>query len=225
MTEARAPLPADREITHVSVYEQLPAESEFISKIAVGGFSNFAPCNYDIVMEEAEAQARQAGANIVKVIKPRANNVGNCPRIVVGLFRNDNEKVMADFKGTQEKLNASTLAKDTDYAVVHFYRLPSPSILAYRVFHQNARIGRLGNNRKFSYQTTTFGKQTFRIGLNPQGVSIDIQPGKEYYVTFAIQTDGFESREGLRVVDNYTGRNESKGVRPFIPRKARSSRR
>ncbi|MEM6771291.1 MAG: hypothetical protein AAF597_11980 [Bacteroidota bacterium] len=228
VAEQLPPLSNEEAITVISLYEELPDNSSFLQKIAIGGNSLWRGlgCNYEAVMDEAVVHARQNGANIVKIIKPIGPRLGPCPRITFGLFRNDDPAAIAAYQEKQEAANASTLPVDADYAVVHFYRpaYSSASILGFGVFHERARIGRLGNNRKFSYQTTEFGPQRFFISSSQRAVTLNVQPGQEYYVSY-MATAGVELEiPGLRRVDNLIGRAESKTAREYISRAARSSR-
>lgn len=222
------PSAADSPITVINLYEQLPDNSRFLRKVAIGGnsFFNCTACNYELVIGEAEFQARQHGANIVKVIKPLGLRLGACPRVTFGFFRNDDPAAMAAYQERHETGNASSLPPGADYAVIHFYRpaFSSSSILAYPVVYEKTRIGRLGNNRKFTFQTTKFGPQRFFAGNSPLVLELDVQPGQEYYVSY-MPTAGMETEiPGLRLVDNIVGREETKTLKPFIPRAARSSR-
>lgn len=222
------PLSEDAIVTVISLYEQLPDNSQFLRKLDIGGNTVWGcpACNYDLVMEEAKLQARLNGANIVKVIQPRGRRLGVCPRITFGFFRNDDAAAMAAYQKNFEASNVSSLPPDANYAVIHFYRptFSSASVFAFPVFHDKARIGRLGNNRTFSYQTTRFGVQRFSLANSPMVFELDVQPGEEYYLSY-MPTAGLEVEiPGLRLVNNIVGREEVKMARPFIPREARASR-
>lgn len=228
VAKERYPLPAEAVVTVVNLYEQLPDNSEFLRKMAIGGNTLWGcpACNYNLVVEEAKTQARLHGANFVKVIQPPGRRIGSCPRVTFGLFRNNDPAAIADYQKRHEANNTSSLPPDANYAVIHFYRpsFSSASILTYPVVHDKTRIGRLGNNRKFSYQTTRFGPQRFFAGNSPLVLELDVQPGQEYYVSY-MATAGMESKiPGLRLVENVVGRKETKSLRDFIPRAARSSR-
>jgi hypothetical protein len=196
----------------VSQYERLPEGSQFISKVEAGGTINqLVPCDFELVMDEIRRNARSVGANIIRVIQPVGGR--SCPRITVGLYRNDNDSTIAAFRERRERLNASTLPEDADYAVVHFYRTQVGISYGARLFHEGKRLGSLGENRGISYKITDFGPQRFTIGRNPDWVELEIVPGQEYYLTFSPRTDFLEhKRVELRRVDNLVGREDFKSL-------------
>lgn len=222
------PLPTNAELIYVNLYEQVPAGSKFLRKLEVGGntFWGCPACNYELVLAEAGVLARQTGANIVKVIKPRdSRSLSVCPRVTFGLFRNDDAEAIAAYQREHEAVNASSLPADADYAVIHFYRPADLNgIIPFPVFYQKTRIGLLGNNRKFSFQTTNFGPQRFEIANSPFPIDLNVEPGQEYYLTYHPTTGAEAGIPGLRLVDNIVGREETKTARPYIPKAARSSR-
>lgn len=213
MSEARKPLSDTAELMLVSQYERLPEGSQFISKVEAGGaFNQLIPCDYELVMDEIERNARGVGANIIRVIRPTTGRF--CPRITVGLYRNDNVAALADLGKKRARLNASTLPENADYALVHFYRTQVGSAFyGARIFHEGEKVGSLGENRGLTYRITDFGRQRFTVGRNPDWVELEVVPGQEYYLVFSPRTDVFDHlRMELRLVDNLVGREESKTV-------------
>jgi hypothetical protein len=214
MTQAMESIPDSERILTLSLYEDLPEGSQFIGKLEAGGLLHpGAPCSHNLIMAEFERNAREMGANLIKVTKPRLNTP--CPRVAVGMFRNDDQQALAAILEQREVLNDSSLPPDADYAEVHFYRTGGRTgpIGRVRVIEEGREIGRLGRDEKFTYRVYREDRQSFRLGRSLTLVELDIKLGEEYYLTFSPRTDFLEhKRVELRRVDNLVGREDFKSL-------------
>lgn len=218
VSEGFTPLPPGTEVTIVNKYETEPVNSKFIGMLWVGCEAGYAECSRALLLEKARTAAREQGANVIRMIEiKRVWDVADCPRIKFGLFHNDDQAAIAAFRAEHENNNASTLPAGTNYALVHFYRpanmfghpWPLP------IIGWEGKIAQLNANRKFTFRTTDFGPRRFQVGRNSPMVTVDVQPGEEYYLRFDLRTDGIVTLPDLFLVDNIVGREDVKTVRPF----------
>ncbi|MEM6771292.1 MAG: hypothetical protein AAF597_11985, partial [Bacteroidota bacterium] len=236
IAEPQRTLTESDEIIVVNQYERVPESSQFLGTLRSWGSGFFAPCSYEEVMDQITSNARQQGANVVRILRTRhESNIIRCPSIKVALYRNEDQAAITKYLKQHEALNKSSLPEEAQYAEVHFYR---PNVFeawafGWTIQTKGEKIGKLKNNRKLTYRTTDFGPRFFgingpltasllsNISHAVSFVEVDVQPGQEYYLVFSPWSDSLSDYPGLRLVNNYVGRFETENIPTREEKKAK----
>ena len=163
------------EVIHIyDLDETIPQNSIFKGDVKIGDTGLSTDCKYDKVISEAKKVARNANANIIKLIEvKRPSLVSSCYRIKAKLYSNEN-------------IQKEAVLPNTDYSVIHFYR---PNIffgaaIKFKIYdNQGQLIVAMKNNSKFTYKIQEFGEEIFwspKVGRD--SIKLKITKGKEYYV-------------------------------------------
>jgi len=200
-------LSPDAEIYVVHNYSDLPPGSEYLGglKTQDAGLS-VKSCGYDQIISDAMAEARRKGANVLAITKVKQPNLWTpCYRVKANLYYNENSSFLAKLEENLEATNESTLPADADYAVVHFYRpryFPG-SAIGYDIKDDKGNVlGRVKNGSAFQYKTTTFGETVFYAKNGKEQVTIDLQPGQEYFLRCSVAAGVPLAKPDMYVMDN-----------------------
>lgn len=194
--------------------EELPNNSELIGDVKIGDSGFTTDCGYDKVIADATNTAKNSGANIIKIIEIKEPSTfgSTCYRIKAKLYRNLDAESLAIIAQNRSLKNKSRLPKNSDYAVIYFYR-PSGgagALLGYKIKDVNDSIvGRLRNGEKFKYVTKKFGEQIFYGTLETkEEVKINIEKGNEYFVRCSVNMGVVLGRPEINLIENYVGMKE-----------------
>ncbi|KUJ63612.1 hypothetical protein AR687_00035 [Flavobacteriaceae bacterium CRH] len=194
--------------------DELPNNSELIGDVKIGDSGFTTDCGYDKVIADVTKEAKNAGANIVKIIelkKPSAFG-STCYRIKARLYRNLNAESLSTVVQNRNLKNKSRLPENSDYAVIYFYRPTggTGALLGYKIKDANDSIvGRLRNGEKFAFKTKKFGEQTFYGVLETkEEVKINVEKGKEYFVRCAVTMGVAIGRPEITRIENYVAMKE-----------------
>lgn len=194
--------------------EELPNKSELIGDLKIGDSGFTTDCGYDKVIADATNAARNAGANIIKIIELKEPSIfgSTCYRVKARLYRNLDPESLAQVAATKKLKNKSRLPEDSDYAIIYFYRpkMGTGAFLGYKIKDVNDSIvGRLRNGEKFAYKTKKFGEQTFYGALETkEEIKINVEKGNEYFVRCAVNMGVVLGRPEINVIENYVGMKE-----------------
>ncbi|MEO0735032.1 MAG: hypothetical protein AAFZ52_19495 [Bacteroidota bacterium] len=217
--EARAPLTENTELLTVDRFATVPAGSQQIGRLIVGGMDWAINCSYTTILEKARQEARQAGANVLQVVNIANGTLENssCPEITFHLYQNNDEAALTAHRELTARNNASTLSADADYALVHLYHDNTyyrSGISKLHLYHYDGKVASLAFGQKFTYRLEAFGPQRFRPGKRRSYTQIDVQPGQEYYLKLLPEiSDKGIRRLTLVLMNNFTGRIEAEGLR------------
>lgn len=207
------PLPDSVKIYTLQPNEILPANSEFVRDIEMGTSLLSSECGYKKLMNYAQFTARQAGANLVQLIQVKKPTIENgCYQIRAKLYKNLEETNLTDFKNLRATANKSSLPKDADYAVIHFYRPKdyNGSAISYHIkMDGDSVIGKASNGATFDYKTSSFGKHKFTGKTQKQdAVTLQVEKGQEYYIRCGVAKGTAISLPDIYVMENFVGRQE-----------------
>ncbi|WP_160714357.1 DUF2846 domain-containing protein [Chitinophaga solisilvae] len=200
----------------INQQEPLPEGARHIGKVKItdGGFK--VNCGYEHTIEQAKAKAVKAGGNLIKITELKSpDGFSTCYRLFGEIYYLENT---ADLHLSQNKSADSTLKSllpDTaSYALVYFYRPRGMgSLVSYDVKMNDSTVCRLKNNSRSIVKIYQTGSTTFSAKTESKSeVTIDIQPGKAYFVRGSIAMGAFVGRPKLNVVDALTGLKEYNAV-------------
>lgn len=193
----------------------LPDGATKVGKIKVtdGGFK--LDCGYEQTLAQAKAQAIKAGGNIIKIreLKP-ADAFSSCYRLLGETYYHpDIARVMAARNKAVDSMTRAILPDTATYALLYIYRPDRGSSIPYNVLLDDSIICRIRNSSKYLIKVSKAGvaKVSARTESRAE-VSIDIEPGKAYFVECATLPGGFIGRPKLTVVDAYKGFYEFNSV-------------
>ncbi|QED36680.1 hypothetical protein FK178_02655 [Antarcticibacterium arcticum] len=201
--------------------ETLPENSEFVGDIKIGDSGFTIECGYLKVIEDATAKAREAGANIIKIVEltEPAFLGSTCYRLQAKIYRNLDAVAIANISKKRDQKNKSRLPEDSNYALIHFYR-PKLSVAAlgsfgYKIKDGNDSIlGRLRGGEKFVLQTKNFGDQSFfAITETKEEIKIKVEKGKEYFVRGGAIPGIITVRPQLTITENQIGQKEFEAMK------------
>jgi len=207
-------LPTDADVHVVFNEELIPKESNYVGLLKVGDTGFSVDCGYSSIMDLAREEAKRKGANIIAITKFKKPNMASvCYRIKAKLYRNDNPKLLGNLAENLAEINKSTLPKDADYAVIHFYRpryFPG-SAIGYTVkLNEGEVVGKIRNGSFFTYKTTDFGPVKFWSKDKEEYISLDIQPGQEYFMKCTVKAGFPIAQPDMFTIENEIGRREYK---------------
>ncbi|MGO4291561.1 DUF2846 domain-containing protein [Chitinophaga sp. RAB17] len=185
-------------------------------KVTDGGFKM--NCGYEHTLEEAKAKAIKAGGNIVRITELKSpDGFSSCYRLFGEIYFHPN---LSDLKA--EKMKAldtimSTLLPDTaSYALLYIYRSRSSmgAAIPYNVMLDDSVVCRAKNNSRCLVKVSKAGLAKISARTESRDeVSIDIRPGKVYFVKCSISMGAFVGRPKINVVDAYIGLKEFNAVK------------
>jgi len=194
-------------------YDDLPAGANYLGRLKTkdSGLS-ITSCGYDEIIADAKEEARKKGANIIALTKIKQPNLWTgCYRVKANLYYNKTPSFVARLENNLALANQSTLPAEADYAVVHFYRpkyYPG-SVIGYDIKDDNGKVlGRIKNGTVFQYKTTEFGETTFFAKNDKEQVTLDLQPGQEYYLRCSVAAGFPVAQPDMYPVDNSFGNRE-----------------
>ncbi|PKB43625.1 hypothetical protein AX016_1829 [Cellulophaga sp. RHA19] len=176
-------------------------------KIGDSGFTS--DCGYNKVINDAKAQARKFGGNIIQITElKRPKKWGStCYRIKGNILRNFDEKVISELKSISKKNNKSRLPKGADYAKVYIYRpkMITGSFIGYKVrMDTDSIVCRARNGEKCELKIYDFGKHTFWAKTeSTDSVTIDIKKGKEYFIRCAMNPGFITAKPYLNEIESH----------------------
>ncbi len=194
--------------------ETLPANSQFVGDIKIGDSGFTTDCGYNKVMADATATARNAGANILKVVTMKDPSAfgSTCYRLKAKIYRNLDSELLAGLQKRENFKNKSRIPEGSNYALIHFYRpsMATGDLIGFKVKTGNdSIIGSLRNGKKFTYKTTEFGDQTFYAVLETkEEIKINVEKGKEYFVRGGMNMGIVLARPDLNIMDANLGLKE-----------------
>ena len=183
-------------------------------KITDGGFKM--DCGYEKTLEQATAQAIKAGANIIKITQLRPpDGFSTCYRLLGETYYHpDMPGVMADRTRAIDSMMKVALPDTASFALLYIYRPDIGPSLAYNVLLNDSVVCRIKNSTRYLIKVNKPGLA--RISARTESrdeVSIDIQPGKAYFVKCVVSSGGFIGRPKLSMVDTYKGFQEFNAVK------------
>lgn len=210
------PLTENFSINVLDINDEVPVNSEYIKDIKVGYSVNSVnsghstDCSYKKVMSTAKGITRSAGGNILKVTQFKNPLGGACFQLQGKIYRNLDSASLKNIQARFELRNKSTLPKNADYAIVHFYR-PNGGpglLLGYNIkTSHDSIIGRMESGSYFDFKTKNFGLHTFYGTLETkETLTIDIKQGEEYYVQCKVKYGVAFGRPMINLVENILGR-------------------
>lgn len=209
------PLDTSTEVLVFKVKESAPEGSDFIGEIKVGDTGFSTDCDYFEVLKTAKSEARNSGANILKltkILRP-GTNLSNCYRLKAKLYRNYNEETN-QLLAAKALENKSQLSENTDYAMVYFYRPHNyqGSLITYKIrMDEDSIIGKATDSGVFAYKITSFGEHKFWGKTETAtSVTINVEKGKEYYFRCGLKMGLAVGRPTIVLMESSTGRNQYK---------------
>ena len=181
--------------------ETPPVTGALLGQLEIKGNSfSTKNCDFNEVISFAQSKARTKGANVIKINKIANPNIrSTCYRLECTLYSVGPDQTAsiaaAKSQAPKPKANAET-------AVIHFYRPKNYSGSAIRFpiqVEDGEYLGKLKSGRSIQYVTSEFGITNFNS--RSEVFTIDVQPGKEYYVAcnaitgFPLVKAGFQLRE------------------------------
>ncbi|MFX1706709.1 hypothetical protein PV783_22255 [Chitinophaga sp. CC14] len=194
----------------------LPDGARKIGKIKVTDGVFKVDCGYEQTLEQAKSQAIKAGGNIIKIREIKPPDVFNsCYRLSGEVYYHpDIAGVMTGRIKAFDSMMRILLPETVTYALLYVYRPDMGSSIPYNVFLDDSIICRIRNSSRYLIKVNKAGLA--RISARTESrdeVSINIQPGKAYFVKCSIAPGGFIGRPKLSIIEAYEGFQEFNSVK------------
>lgn len=196
--------------------DMVPDGARKVGKIKVtdGGFK--IDCGYEQTLEQAKAQAIKAGGNIIKIreLKP-PDAFSSCYRLLGETYYHpDIPGVMAGRIKAFDSIMSVVLPDTATYALLYLYRPDMGASIPYNVLLDDSIVCRIRNSSRYLIKVSKAGPAKISARTESRDeVSINIQPGKAYFVKCSILPGGFVGRPKLTVVESYKGFQEFNSVK------------
>jgi hypothetical protein len=200
------PIDYKQEIVVIGLYNAEPDSSETLGQVKIGDTGFSTNCGYDIVINKAKQEVRQAGGNALKITKhtPPSALGSSCHRITAKILKINNiESYNLGEDEEQETL-------DVDYAILNVYRYRGAgALIGYDLNLGDSVVCRVKNNFKTTLHIKKDGLNTLWARTEAKSeVPINIKYGKTYYLRCGISMGAFVGRPDIELIDWKTGRTE-----------------
>lgn len=205
------------EVLVLKTGEVLPEGAKQMGDIKVldGGFK--IKCGYDRTIEQAKEKARKKGANIILITELKApDSKSTCYRLRGDVYYAENITGYTPVSSSAfDSTMHAILPPDADYAVVCVYRPKGGTGV---LVHYNLNVGdsadcRMWNGSKYSVKIFKPGPLTIWAQTETkEELTIDVQPGKVYFVKCSVKMGAFWGRPKFVEVDAHFGLPEFNAV-------------
>ncbi len=216
----RSPLPENTEVMVLQTYQKAPDSCTNIGTLHIGDNGFSADCGYKKVIEEAKAQVRKAGGNILSITEAHdPDNFSSCYRIYADILYRPNVGILlAKINSTQDSITKAKLHGATNYAILNIYRPSSytGSLIGYNLHMNDSVICRAKNNSRNEIKVYKEGKTTIWAETEARdSVVIDVKFGEEYFIKCTIRMGALVGEPVLVLMDKQVGRQESEGIKLY----------
>ncbi|WP_143059187.1 hypothetical protein [Chitinophaga arvensicola] len=185
-------------------------------KVTDGGFKM--NCGYEQTMQQATDKAIQAGGNIVKIKELKHPDMfSTCYRLTGEIYYYpDILGLIAEKFRIVDSIINTVLPDTASYALLYIYR-PDTDLgagISYNVLLDDSVVCRVKNSTSFLIKVYKTG--TAKISAKTETrkeVTLDIRPGKAYFIKCTIAPGGFVGRPELNVIEASPGLYEFNAVK------------
>lgn len=199
-----------QEVIVIGIEQQVPDSSEVIGQVRIGDSGLSTNCGYDMVIDKAKLEARNAGGNAIKITEhtPPSMMGSSCHRIKANILKVKNIESLR-VKEEEEIL------ENVDYAILNVYRYSGTgAFINYDLHLSDSVICRIKNNYKTTLHLKKDGLNTLWAQTESKSeVPVDLIHGKQYYLRCAVTMGAFVGRPKLELVDRITGKIEFESLK------------
>ncbi|MGF6849679.1 hypothetical protein QFZ51_004914 [Chitinophaga sp. W3I9] len=204
------------EVLVVNKEDMVPDGARKVGKIKVtdGGFK--IECGYEQTLEQAKAQTIKAGGNIIKIRELKSPDAfTSCYRLLgEAYYHPDIPGVIAGRTRAFDSIMNVLLPDTATYALLYVYRPDMGASPPYNVLLDDSVICRMRNSSRYLIKVNKTGPAKISARTESRNVvSINIQPGKAYFVKCSILPGGLMGRPQLSIIDDYKGFQEFNSVK------------
>ncbi|MDO7844881.1 hypothetical protein Q5H92_00820 [Hymenobacter sp. M29] len=213
---AVAALAPDAPVLVLDVDEYSPNGCALVANVFVGESGTTLNCGLDRMMSEALRQARQAGGNVLKLTELRPPSMASTCYQITGevFYAPDLAAVQADISRQRAADEKPRLPAGTPYALLYVYRPTSlgATALTYDVRLNDSVVYQARFGSRSIIRLTKPGAVTLWTENGGKPLTLEVEPGKEYYLRCGLQGSTFKPRPWLSFVSTRQGRQEYDGV-------------
>ncbi len=196
------------EVYVIQIDGKIPKGAKAVGKLSIKDTGFTTKCTYEMVLEQAKLQARQNGANIVKIFEhktPRALG-STCHRMKVVFYHLKDTSSLA-------KQYEEPILKDVDYALLYVYRYSGSGVfIGYNLNLGDSTLCRVKNDFKDVIRIKKEGLNVLWAKTESKAeVPIDIIHGKSYFLRCSMKWGVVVGRPRLELIDYRTGKAEYDG--------------
>lgn len=204
------PLKYAQEVVILSLTDLVPEAAIFIGSVKVGDAGFTADCDYPVMIEKANIEARKAGGNLLKIrVHDTPDFKSTCHRITADIYYLDDVGALAD-----QVQESAYFDSSASYAMLHIYRSGGTgALLNYKVHLGAQELCRVKANSSQSIIITREGpNELWAKTESKSAVPINIEFGKDYYLRCGVSMGFLVGRPSLTLVDKSTGKAESQAI-------------
>jgi hypothetical protein len=207
-----AALAPDAPVVVLAVDEYRPDGCELLATVIVGDAGTTVNCGLERMMSEARRQARQAGGNVLKLIQITPPNIASTCYQIAGevFYAPDIAAMQADISRRRAADEQPRLPAGTPYALLYAYRPDNLGAgdMTYDVRLNDSVIYRARFGSRAVIRLTKPGAVTLWAEKGNKPLTLEVEPGKEYFLRCGLQVSLFKVSPWLSIVSTRLGRLE-----------------
>lgn len=211
VSKSYTPLDANTEVRVFGLDESMPANAEKIGVVKIGDTGFSSNCGWEVVIDKAKTEARNAGGNAVKIVEHISPSTmgSSCHRISAFILKVDK------FDSIAPIAKIDSAIANRDYALLHVYRYGGAgALVSYDLHLGDSVICRVTNNSKKTIRIKKDGLNTIWAKTEvKQELPINIKIGNDYYIRCGITMGLMVGRPSIQLVDNMVGEVEYKSIK------------
>ena len=196
----------NNEIIILNEEQKTQDDITFIGNFEASENRFFPNCDYSFILGKMRMAASLNGANIVDITHFKSSQMilSPCYKVTANLLRTDN---LSRYKKMYYQDNDSVLSHG--YALIHIYRFDATGLLGYDLYFDDDLIDNIKRSYKKTIKTNKFGNHIIWAKTErKESLTIDIQPGNEYYIRCDTKIGLLLGRPEIDFVDNNIGKFE-----------------
>jgi hypothetical protein len=213
---AATALAPDVPVTVLTADEYRPTGCDLLAKVFVGESGTTLNCGLERMMAEALRQTRQAGGNVLKInqiIPP--SWASSCYQIIgEAFYAQDIPAMQAELSRRRAADEKSQLPAGTPYALLYAYRPAGlgAKAVSYDVRLNDSVVYRARYDTRSVIRLTKPGSVTLWAENSSTPLTLEVEPGKEYFLRCGLQGAAHKPQPLLNFVSTRQGRLEYEGV-------------
>lgn len=207
LSQDQTPLDFRQKVVVLDLPDIVPPNARLIGIVKVGDSGFTFDCDFPVVLEKAEIEARKAGGNLLKITEHKTPDFkSTCHRITAEIYFLENIDQQIFVTNTEPEYFDTT----ANYALIHIYRKGSyGALVSYMLHLGDTELCRVNVNCQETVMVMPEGPNELWAKTESKlAIPINIEHGKEYYVRCGVSMGLFIGRPTLILVDNRTGKSE-----------------
>ena len=205
------PLSYNMEVVVIGLKEVVPESAQYIGTVKVGDSGFTVDCDYPIIIEKAEIEARKSGGNLLKITSHKTPGImSTCHQITADIYHVEDLTLLGEMAEESAFFDSTA-----NYAMLHVYRTGSAgAFISYKVHLGDRELVPVKHNSEQSIMILQEGPNEIWAQTESRtAIPINVEFGRDYYLRCGITMGLLVGRPSLTLVDKSTGKMEIEALR------------